>query len=140
MEPFKIRLQRYKCKNCDGYYQTQLDKILKQNSTYNNEIKQYPSIINTLQRISLRNISKIIELDWNKKPSPQSIKNWLSKTIQNKNNDTKTHYSGYYNYDEQYVKINGKWMFRLALFDVKNNILVKEKIEEKLNPQTVKAF
>lgn len=140
MEPFKIRLQRYKCKNCGGYYQTQLNKILKQNSTYNNEIKEYPSIINALQRVSLRNISKIIELDWNKRPSPQSIKNWLSKTNQNRNNDTKTHYSGYYNYDEQYVKINGKWMFRLALFDVKNNILVKEKIEEKLNPQTVKGF
>ena len=140
MEPFKIRLQRYKCKSCGGYYQTQLDKILKQNSTYNNEIKEFPSIINGLQRISLRNISKIIELDWNKRPSPQSIKNWLSKTIQNRNNDTKTDYSGYYNYDEQYVKINGKWMFRLALFDVKNNILVKEKIEEKLNPQTVKNF
>ena len=140
MEPFKIRLQRYKCKNCDGYYQTQLDKILKQNSTYNNEIKEYPSIINALQRISLRNISKIIELEWNKRPSPQSIKNWLSKTIQNRNINTKTDYSGYYNYDEQYVKINGKWMFRLALFDVKNNILVKEKIEEKLNPQTVKSF
>lgn len=108
MKPFKIRLQRYKCKNCDGYYQTQLDKILKQNSTYNNEIKEYPSIINALQRISLRNISKIIELDWNKRPSPQSIKNWLSKTIQNRNNDNKTDYSGYYNYDEQYVKINGK--------------------------------
>ena len=89
---------------------------------------------------SLRNISKIIELDWNKRPSPQSIKNWLSKTIQNRNNDTKTDYSGYYNYDEQYVKINGKWMFRLALFDVKNNNLFKEKIEEKLNPQTVKNF
>jgi transposase-like protein len=140
MEPFKIRLQRYKCKNCDGYYQTHLDKILKQNSTYNNEIKEYPSIINALQRISLRNISKIIELDWNKRPSPQSIKNWLSKTIQNRNKDTKADYSGYYNYDEQYVKINGKWMFRLALFDVKSNILVKEKIEEKLNPQTVKSF
>ena len=140
IKPFKIRLQRYKCKNCDGYYQTHLDKILKQNSTYNNEIKEYPSIINALQRISLRNISKIIELDWNKRPSPQSIKNWLSKTIKNRNNDTKVDYSGYYNYDEQYVKINGKWMFRLALFDVKNNILVKEKIEEKLNPQTVKSF
>lgn len=140
INPFKIRLQRYKCKNCDGYYQTQFDKILKQNSTYNNEIKEYPSIINALQRISLRNISKIIELGWNKRPSPQSIKNWLSKTIQNKNNDSKSYNSGYYNYDEQYVKINGKWMFRLALFDVKNNILVKEKIEEKLNPKTVKTF
>ncbi len=72
LKPFKIRLQRYKCKKCGTgtYYQTKFDKILKENSTYNDEIKEYPSIINGFQRISLRNISKIIELDWNKRPSP----------------------------------------------------------------------
>jgi len=138
--PFKIRLQRYKCKKCGFYYQTQLNKTLNYQSTYNNEIKNYPKIINTLQHISLRNIAKIIEIEWNKRPSPQSIKNWLKETVFKKKKESKTIYSGYYNYDEQYVKINGQWMYRLALFDIKNNILVKEKIEEKLNPQTVKSF
>ena len=47
IKPFKIRLQRYKCKKCKSYYQTTLNKTLKPKSTYNNEIKIYPKIINT---------------------------------------------------------------------------------------------
>ncbi len=49
-------------------------------------------------------------------------------------------FSGYYNYAEQYVKINGQWMYRLALFNIKNNILVQEKIVKQLNPRTVEKF
>jgi len=48
IKPFKIRLQRYKCSKCGSYYQTKMNKTLKSKSTYNNEIKNYPRIINTL--------------------------------------------------------------------------------------------
>ncbi len=140
IKPFKIRLQRYKCRKCGVFYQTRLDMILKQGSTYNDKIKENPALINSLEHVSLRNIAKIIELEWNKRPSPQSIKNWLTKTIKKENKTIKTPFSGYYNYDEQYVKINGQWMYRLALFDVKNNILVQEKIVKRLNPKAVKSF
>lgn len=140
IKPFKIRLQRYKCKKCGIFYQTRLNINLKPGSTYNEEIKENSALINSLQHVSLRNIAKIIELEWKKRPSPQSIKNWLVKTIQKENKTINTPFSGYYNYDEQYVKINGKWMYRLALFDVKNNILVQEKIVKTLNPQTVGNF
>ena len=140
IKPFKIRLQRYKCRKCGVFYQTRLNINLKHGSTYNEEIKKNPSLINSLQHVSLRNIAKIIELEWNKRPSPQSIKNWLTKTIQKENQTIKTSFSGYYNYDEQYVKINGKWMYRLTLFDVKNDILVQEKIVKQLNPNEVENF
>jgi transposase-like protein len=140
IKPFKIRLQRYKCKKCESYYQTKMNKTLNPESTYNNEIKDYPKVINTLQHVSLRNIAKIIEFEWNKRPSPQSIKNWLKETSIKDKKEHETCYSGYYNYDEQYVKIKGKWMYRLALFDIQNNILVKEKISIKLNSFVVKSF
>jgi len=140
IKPFKIRLQRYKCIKCGIFYQTKLNKNLKPGSTYNEEIKENPALINSLQHVSLRNIAKIIELKWNKRPSPQSIKNWLTKTIKKKNKTITTFYSGYYNYDEQYVKINGQWMYRLALFDIINNTLVQEKIVKELNPRTVEKF
>jgi len=113
---------------------------LNPGSTYDEEIKQNPALINTLQHVSLRNMAQIIELTWHKRPSPQSIKNWLTQTIQTEKQTMKTSYSGYYNYDEQYVKINGRWMYRLALFDIKNNILATEKIVKTLNYQAVKTF
>ncbi len=140
IKPFKIRLQRYKCSKCGGFYQTRLNINLKPGSTYNEEIKENPALINSLQHVSLRNIAKIIELEWNKRPSPQSIKNWLTKTIKKENKTIKKSFSGYYNYDEQYVKINGQWMYRLALFDVKNDILVQEKMVKTLNPKAVQCF
>ena len=140
IKPFKIRLQRYKCEKCGIFYQTKLNIRQKPGSTYNEEIKENPVLINSLEHISLRNIAKITELIWNKRPSPQSIKNWLTKTIKNENTTIKTPFSGYYNYDEQYVKINGRWKYRLALFDVKNDILIQEKIVKTLNPKAVKSF
>lgn len=140
IKPFKIRLQRYKCKKCGVFYQTKLNMKLNPGSTYDEEIKQNPALINTLQHVSLRNMAQIIELTWHKRPSPQSIKNWLTQTIQTEKQTMKTSYSGYYNYDEQYVKINGRWMYRLALFDIKNNILATEKIVKTLNYQAVKTF
>ena len=76
-------------------------------------------------------MAKIIELDWKKRPSLQSIKNWLTKTIKKENKTINTPFSRYYNYDEQYVKINGQWMYRLALFNVKNNIIGARKNQKK---------
>jgi len=134
IKPFKIRLQRYKCRNCGIFYQTKLNTNLKPGSTYNEVIKENPAFINSLQHVSLRNIAKIIELEWNKRPSPQSIKNWLTKTTKKKNKTIKTLFSGYYNYDEQYVKINGQWMYRLALFDIKKQYLSPRK-----NNKTIKS-
>lgn len=54
---------------------------LKYGSTYNDKIKENPALINSLEHVSLRNIAKIIEIIWNKRPSPQTIKNWLTKTV-----------------------------------------------------------
>lgn len=62
IKPFKIRLQRYKCNNCGVFYQTKLNTNLKLGLTYNEEIKENPSLINSLQHVSLRNIAKIIEI------------------------------------------------------------------------------
>ena len=68
IKPFKIRLQRYKCRKCGIFYQTKLNTNLKPGSTYNEEIKENPAFINSLQHVSLRNIAKITELEWNKRP------------------------------------------------------------------------
>ena len=90
IKPFKIRLQRYKCK-CGVFYQTRIDMKLKYGSTYNNEIKENSALINSLEHVSLRNMAKIIEIMWNNRLSPQTIKNWLTKkNVKNGNKSIKT--------------------------------------------------
>ena len=49
-------------------------------------------------------------------------------------------YSGYYCYDEQYIKIEGRKSYRLTLFDSLLNIPVAEEIAEKTDYKTVYSF
>ena len=39
----------------------------------------------------------------------------------------------FYAYDEQFLKINGKQVYRLVIFDLKNNIIIYEKIHKKFS-------
>lgn len=61
-KPFKVRLQRFKCNNCGVFYQTRLNINLNL-FNFNEEIKENPGLINSLQPVSLRNIAKIMELN-----------------------------------------------------------------------------
>ncbi len=74
------------------------------------------------------------------KISYQTIHNWQKKTSKNQINNIKTTYSGYYCYDEQYVKINGVWMYCLTLFDHILNIPVCDKITPDKEYKTIIQF
>lgn len=49
-------------------------------------------------------------------------------------------YSGYYLFDSLWVKINGVWMYLLALFDVKLNTIVSIKLVESEDSETIYQF
>ena len=49
-------------------------------------------------------------------------------------------YSGYYQFDSLWVKINGIWNYLLALFDVKLNALVSIKLVESEDSKTIINF
>src|SRR5665811_238060 len=89
---------------------------------------------------SLRNASEDLSNFFGIKISYQTIHNWQQKTSKNQINNIKTTYSGYYCYDEQFVKINGVWMYRLTLFDHILNIPVNEKITSDKGYTTIKQF
>ena len=73
-------------------------------------------------------------------PSHQSIENRLKisdlKTIKNQ----VSNYSGYYCYDEQYIKIDGEKRYRLTLFDSLLNIPLSEEIVEDMEYDTIYTF
>ena len=71
--------------------------------------------------------------------SHQSIENILLKSNY-KFGHKNWSYSGYYLFDSLWVKINGVWMYLLALFDVKLNTIVSIKLVESEDSETIYQF
>jgi len=84
------------------------------------------------------------------KISHQSVRNWIVEYAKDQNieiNEEKSliknkssPYSGYYVYDEEYLKINSKKHYRLILYDHINNIPVGEQIVPNLKSKTITEF
>lgn len=135
-----VYLRRYLCKSCNKKFITSLDSIIKPGhrypTTYMNKIIE---LFQTGYR-SLRNASEDIHNFVGVKISHQTIHNWLQITDTNTITNINDDYSGYYAYDEEYVKIKGIWMYRLTLFDTKLNIPVNEKLTLDKDYKTIKHF
>src|ERR1039457_1236351 len=138
--PVKVYLRRYKCKSCKKKFITSLDSIIESGYRYPTILKdKLKELFQTGYR-SLRNASEDLLNFFGIKISYQTIHNWQQITTKNQIQNIETNYSGYYCYDEQYVKINGLWMYRLTLFDHILNIPVSEKIAPDKEYNTIKQF
>jgi len=139
-EPITVYLRRYLCKSCDKKFTTSLNSIIKPGYRYPLIfMDKLIELFKTGYR-SLGNASEDLLNFFGVKISHQTIHNWLQKTTKNQIKNIKTCYSGYYCYDEQYVKINGTWMCRLTLYDHILNIPVNEKITPDEEYTTIKHF
>jgi len=126
-EPLVVYLRRYLCKSCNKKFTTSLNSIIKPGYRYPSIfMDKLIELFQTGYR-SLRNAAEDLLNFFGVKISHQTIHNWLQKTTKNKIENIETCYSGYYCYYEQYVKINGTWMYRLTLYDHILNIPVTEK-------------
>ena len=72
--------------------------------------------------------------------SNQTIKNWSDKNHEESISNEKFEYSGYYLYDEQFLRLNGTRHYRLTLFDAILNIPVTERIVRRRIPKNTKKF
>ena len=139
-KPIKVYLRRYKCNSCKKKFITSLDPIIKTGYRYPTVLRdKLIELFQTGYR-SLRNASEDLLNFFDIKISYQTIHNWQQKTSKNQIQNIETIYSGYYCYDEQYVKINGIWMYRLTLFDHIFNIPVSEKIAPDKEYTTILEF
>lgn len=139
-EPLNVYLRRYLCKTCGRKSITNINSLIKPYKRYINKFKtKLRSFIETGYR-SLRKIQSDFQNFLGNSPSHQTIKNWL--TINNKNmiKNTKRFYSGYYTYDEQFLRINGQRMYRLTLYDQIRNIPIAEQIVPKRTPAAITQF
>ncbi|KZX11069.1 hypothetical protein [Methanobrevibacter filiformis] len=134
--------QKYHCKNCGKYYQTESEFLLPKYSNYINEIREFPGFTSSLALISRENLSKIIHKFTNAKPVYNTIKNYISNCADKIRNIPKkeTILSGYYQYDEEYVGNCHGWDYRLTLIDDKNKIIAADEIYEDCKKETVRKF
>jgi transposase-like protein len=136
-KPLLVYLRRYLCKSCKKKFTTSLNSIIKPG--YRFPIIFMDKLINLIKTgyRSLRNAAEDLLNFFGVKLSYQTIYNWLQTTTKNQIRNIEANYSGYYCYDEQFVKINGVWMYRLKLYDHILNIPVNEKITSNKGYKTV---
>lgn len=134
-----VYVRRYYCKACGKKFNTPIDVIVEKGHQYariyqNHICESYKTGYN-----SFRHLKKIIHSFYNDSPSHQTIYNWIDEMNQ-KSDAIEPNLSGYYCYDEQYLKIDGKRSYRINLIDSILNKPVRESIVNDLEYDTVKSF
>ena len=136
----RVKIKRYQCKRCRLYYQTEFPDLYEKYCTFSIRFKQIVRKNIKYGYLSLRHIKKLIKLSMGVDISHESIRKFLKTTDSLYYRDDSFEPSGYYGFDSQWVKINKKWHYRLALFDLINNRPLAEAIEEKENYKTINDF
>ncbi|MDP3486278.1 MAG: hypothetical protein Q8S06_12315 [Methanobacteriaceae archaeon] len=139
-KPLNVYLRRYLCKTCGRKSTTNIKSIIKPYKRYINLFKEkIERFIETGYR-SLRKTQIDLQNFLGNSPSHQTIRNWLKINTKNMIKNTESFYSGYYTYDEQFLRINGHRMYRLTLYDQIRNIPVAEQIVPKRTPTAITQF
>lgn len=135
----KVKVQRYMCKECGQTFQTDLTTLVDKNSNFTNELKEGSMHFLSDYLGSLRNICKTFKEIFGINISHQTIENWLFAK-ENIIDFDLGRCSGYYVFDVEWVKIEGKWKYRHTLLDSVSNFIVADAIYETESEKTVKDF
>ncbi|MDO5832945.1 MAG: hypothetical protein Q4Q14_08890 [Methanobrevibacter sp.] len=136
----EFKEQQYQCKNCGKKFGIYNNPLIKNNKQFLQEIIDKIPGIMKIGYQSLRKISKYFEIFLGIRVSHQTIKNWSNKNHEEKIDNQEFDYSGYYLYDEQFLRLNGVRHYRLTLYDAILNIPVSEKIVRRRIPKNTKEF
>ena len=104
------------------------NQLIGKNKQFLQEIMDKIPGIMKIRYQSLRKISKYFEIFLKIHVSHQTIKNWSNKNHKETINNEKFEYSGYYLYNEQFLRLNGVRYYKLTLFDAILNVPVSKRI------------
>ncbi len=150
-----IYKQKYSCssKKCDHYEIADTSKYIPKYGNYTFKIREKGTYYNAISYSSYGVLSEYVNHDYGTEISRQSIYNYhdanvdsyikkeerkLKQLIENKN----TGFSGYYHYDEEFIKISGDVHVRMTIVDAHTKRIVNEQIKpkNKFNNETIKDF
>ena len=135
----KTEIQAYKCKKCGKKFNTDISKIVEENSNFTHDFKSKCLELVGLFFGSVRNVAYKVKKDTGVDISQQTIENWILE-YKNDNKEVNNLYSGYYIFDVEWVKIKCVWNYRFTLFDSKQNIIVADEIYSKENSKNIRKF
>ena len=114
--------------------------LIGKNKQFLQEIMDKIPGIMKIRYQSLRKISKYFEIFLKIHVSHQPIKNWPNKNHKETINNEEFEYSGYYSYDEQFLRLNEVRHYKLTLFDAILNVPVSKRIERRRILKNTKKF
>ena len=120
----EFREQQYQCKKCNKKFGISNNPLIKNNKHYLQEIIDKIPEIMKIGYQSLRKISKYFQIFLGIRISHQTIRNWSNKNHEETITNKEFEYSGYYLYDEQFLRLNGVRHYRLTLYDAILNVPV----------------
>ena len=116
------------------------NQLIGKNKQFLQEIMDKIPGIMKIECQSLHKISKYFEIFLGIRVSHQPIKNWPNKNHKETINNEEFEYSGYYLYDEQFLRLNGVRHYRLTLFDAILNVPVSKRIVRRRILKNTKKF
>ena len=159
--PFKLNKKfvickqtyEYRSKNKKKYITTMLPEYIDKYCNYTREIKQQGLMCTKITYNSYESKMKIVNEQFGLNISRQSIylhekelsPQYIYKKEQEILNEIKKMEikpSGYYSYDEEFIKISGKIYVRLALIDAKTKMIINDKLISKnqFNKEYIEKF
>jgi transposase-like protein len=135
----KMYVRRYLCKVCNKKFTTPIDVIVKKGHQYARIYQNQVKNIYKTGYNSFRHLKKIFLSMYGNSPSHQTIYEWIEE-MKPEPTASESKYSGYYCYDEQYLRINGNRFYRLSLIDSILNKPISEEIFNNLEFNTIKSF
>jgi transposase-like protein len=132
-----VYVRRYSCKKCNKKFTTSLNAIVEKGHQYPRLYQKQVQESYKTGYSSFRHLKRIFHSLYGNSPSHQSICNWVAETTSISDNSK---YSGYYCYDEQYLRINGKRFYRLSFYDSILDKPVHEEIFDDIKYHTVYSF
>ena len=135
-----LKLKRYECKECGKKSQTELSGAFDPYAKIPTYVKEYVGLSLRNGDKTLRQHSKDIVL-FTKIPISHET---ARKSLFTNNDDCYIkfdfNYSGFYNYDAQWLPQNGKFVYRLVLIDTIEYLPIAEAIVKKEDNETIKDF
>jgi len=98
--------------------------------------------VNAFTDASLEAIQDICTIHYGTRPSDQQIHDWITHDTAEGEivaNDLPV-YSGIYSYDEQYIRIDGRRVYRLTVYDELMHAPVAESLADRCTKETVREF
>lgn len=136
----KIKVKRYKCKNCGKGSQVEFGDELKPYERISRKIVEMVRDINALRWISLGDVSRIFKITKGANLSREFIRKAqiITEKLSWRNSNITS--SDYIAYDCQWVPVDDGWKYLHVLTDINKNQIIALKLTDDENKLTSKKF